>query len=1155
MMKPLFNISLPTSNTKKLKWGSLPNSVLAYVLSLVVQSAERPVLFIADNNHQMQYLFDLCQFFIAGLDTPPQVAIFPDWEILPYDYFSPHQDIISERLALLAALPYWKHGLLFTTVNTALTRTIPVDFVQSNAFVMKQGGSFQVTEFRQRLQQYGYYSVSQVMNHGEYASRGSIFDIYPMGCDKPLRIDLFDDVIDSIRIFDPETQRTQEIVSEINILPAHEFPLNEASISQFRKAWRQHFESAPTSSPVYEAISNGSPIQGIENYLPLFYESMGTLFDYLPNQSIVINTTNYSDVAIQFTEEVAKRYHQCYGNITRPLLEPALLFLSPQELSTCMNSFCSIHVTEQAITENTGRHNYPTSQLTNLALKQPGKESLHRLQDFMARENNTKFIFTAESAGRLERLQSLLQQINVRPTIYSQWQTIDFASSSLAMIVAPLEQGIVFTETCFECSIVLISENDLLGQQVSQHRRQKTTDIDTELLIRNLNELTLNTPVTHIEHGVGRYRGLETLTVNELAQEFLLLEYQGGDKLYVPVTSLHMISRYSGVDVEHAPLHRLGSDQWDKAKRKAAKKIHDVAAELLALEAQRQARPGFAYPLPKTEYAIFSSAFPFEETPDQVQAIEAVLNDLAKEQASDRLICGDVGFGKTEVAMRAAFVVVHHNKQVAVLVPTTLLAQQHYETFKNRFADSAVNIAMLSRFNTAKQQSDIVTKLTSGQVDIVIGTHKLLQPSIQFKDLGLIVIDEEHRFGVRHKERLKQLRADVDILTLTATPIPRTLNMALSGMREISLIATPPARRLAIKTFVHERENSLIREALLREILRGGQVYFLHNKIATIEQTADIIRTLVPEARVRVAHGQMAERELEQVMNEFYHQQFNVLVCTTIIETGIDVPTANTIVMDRADCFGLAQLHQLRGRVGRSHHQAYAYLLTPDAKTMTKDALQRLDAISAMEDLGAGFNLASHDLEIRGAGELLGDEQSGHIQEIGFTLYMELLERAVTALKSGQDLNLSWTSPLNTEVDLKIPALIPDDYLQDVHMRLVLYKRIASCQAQSELDDIEVEMIDRFGRLPEATKNLLQITSLKLEAEKLGIIKVLLHNKGGTIEFDPKPNFDPVKLIHLIQDKPQTYQMRNATTLKIRCETLIQDQRVAFLHEIYSQLK
>ena len=1152
-MQPLIQQPLPDKNTKRMKWGQLHGASLPYAIAATAVHVQCPVVVIARDIQHLHYLEEMCRFFYTNNAPEIPIRVFPDWEILPYDHFSPHQDIVSERLALLSEVSHWQRGIVLVAVNTLLTRLPPPNYINAHTFSLHKGLAINVDSMRQRLQRYGYYCVSTVMNHGEYAVRGSLFDIFPMGYHSPLRLDLFDNEIDSIRWFDPESQRTLQIVDSVRLLPAHEYPLDDDHIARFRSAWRREFDGYPMESPVYQSISNATPTAGIEFYCPLFFEKMATLFDYLPADTLFLSEADLQAQSNHYWHEIENRYHQCQGDIQRPLLEPAKLFITTEDLSAQMNRFVHISMHKEPLTANTGRFNWPSYPLPNLVESPGHKLNLAPLVNFLSQQSDARVLFCAETAGRLERLLTLLKSIEFKPTLVKTWHEFTQQSTGHCVIIAPFEEGLWFKNTLADVPTIVIAEANLLGQHVVQRRRRKPTDIDSELLIRNLSELTVGAPVTHIDHGVGRYIGLETLDLNDMAQEFVVLAYAGDDKLYVPVTSLHLISRYSGADVENAPLHRLGSEQWERAKRKAAQKAHDVAAELLAVEAQRQMRRTMAYSLPQ-EYSNFVSAFPFEETPDQEQAIAAVLADLQQDQATDRLICGDVGFGKTEVAMRAAFIVAHHSRQVAILVPTTLLAQQHYESFKERFANWPVEIAMLSRFNTPKEQTQTILKLANGEIDIVIGTHKLLQPTIHFKNLGLIIIDEEHRFGVRHKERLKQLRAEVDILTLTATPIPRTLNMAMTGMRAISLIATPPARRLSIKTFVHQSSKSIVREALLREILRGGQVYYLHNKVATIQRVADELADWVPEARIRIAHGQMPERELEQVMKDFYHQQFNVLVCSTIIETGIDVPTANTIVIQRADHFGLAQLHQLRGRVGRSHHQAYAYLLTADPKALSNDAKKRLDAISSMEDLGAGFSLASHDLEIRGAGELLGDEQSGHMQEIGFSLYMEMLNRTIDAIKTGKNPELSWEPKHGCEIDLKITALIPDDYLPDVHTRLVLYKRIASLPDTTCLDEMEIELVDRFGSLPKPTKNLMKLTQLRLRAEALGIKKVLLHAKGGTLEFDATASLDPNKLISLIQSDPQRYQMQGAHTLKLRYVQADAEERFAVLEKLFSAL-
>ncbi|HET8731619.1 MAG TPA: transcription-repair coupling factor, partial [Moraxellaceae bacterium] len=755
---------------------------------------------------------------------------------------------------------------------------------------------------------------------------------------------------------------------------------------------------------------------------------------------------------------------------------------------------------------------------------------------------------------RRESLLELLARASLKPGAVSGWD--DFLArkdTTPAIAVGPLEQGLWLQDP----PIAVITESQLLGQRVMQSRRRKATsqDVSSELVIRNLSELQPGAPVVHIDHGVGRYQGLVTLEVDNQAQEFLLLEYADSAKLYVPVSSLQLIARYSGADDDHAPLHRLGTEQWTKARRKAAEQVRDTAAELLNIYARRAARPGHAFSFNESDYALFASGFPFEETADQAAAIIATIADLRAKRPMDRLVCGDVGFGKTEVAMRAAFVAVQDGGQVVVLVPTTLLAQQHYENFRDRFADWPIKIDVLSRFKSAKEQAAALKQLEEGKIDIIIGTHKLLAEDVRFKHLGLIIVDEEHRFGVRHKEALKNMRAEVDMLTLTATPIPRTLNMAFAGMRDLSIIATPPARRLAVKTFVRESHPAVIKEAILRELLRGGQVYYLHNEVESIEKCSQELQALVPEARIGIAHGQMRERELEQVMQQFYHKQFNVLVCTTIVETGIDVPSANTIIMDRADKLGLAQLHQLRGRVGRSHHQAYAYLLTPHQKAMTGDAEKRLEAIAAAGELGAGFALASHDLEIRGAGELLGEEQSGNINTVGFTLYMEMLEQAVKAIRSGKTPNLDQPLAQGTDVNLRISALIPDAYLPDVHNRLMLYKRISNAKDQAELDELQVEMIDRFGLLPEQTKNLFAVTSLKIEAEKLGITKIDASAGGGRLEFGTETKVDPMRLVKMIQTQPRKFRLEGADKLRFIMEMQDPQVRLQRLRDLLQSLQ
>lgn len=1125
----------PKNAQDKIVWPEFSGSALSLAISQLAQLGNAPVIVLTVDPQLSYRLENELAFF---QHAPLEILSFPDWETLPYDNFSPHQDIISQRLRTLSRLPYLQKGILLATVNTAMQRIVPRQYIDAHVFHLKQGETIPLEQLRQRFEKAGYQYVAQVLAPGEYTVRGSIFDIFPMGSTTPYRIDLFEQEIESIRTFDSDTQRTIEKVAEIALLPAREYPFNKESIALFRQQWREQFSGDPTQSPVYEFISQGSNIPGIEYYLPLFFTQTSTLFDYLPQNSLIIRIDTLMPAADKFWEEIKERYEQLRHDRTRPLLPPQQLFLTAPDFFGTMNRFARIDVKS-----TTWGH-------PSLSVDHKSVEPLANLKLFLS-TTSSRTLFCAESPGRRESLLTLLQKNNISPKAVPDWNTfLNNDSLSCAITVAPLEEGFALSSP----NISVIPENLLFGMQVLQQRRRKTKTTDSDAIIRNLAELHVGAAVVHLDHGVGRYLGLQTIQVGTDLAEYLTLEYANNDKLYVPVASLHLISRYSGGDPEHAPLHKLGTDQWEKAKRKAAEQIHDVAAELLEIHAKRELREGIAYPLAEDSYAAFAASFPFEETPDQEQAIVDVVRDMCSKNTMDRLICGDVGFGKTEVAMRAAFIAVQAGHQVAVLVPTTLLAQQHFQNFNDRFADWPIHIEMLSRFRGAKEQTQILKEVNEGKIDIIIGTHKLLQPEIHFKKLGLIIIDEEHRFGVRQKERLKALRAEVDILTLTATPIPRTLNMALSGMRDLSIIGTPPARRLTIKTFVHQRNTGLIREAILREILRGGQVYFLHNNVETIIQIAEEIHNLISEARIAIAHGQMREKDLEQVMHAFYHQQYNVLICTTIIETGIDIPSANTIIIDRADKFGLAQLHQLRGRVGRSHHQAYAYLLTPPHKSITPDAKKRLEAIASLEDLGAGFTLATHDLEIRGAGELLGEDQSGNMQAIGFSLYMELLEKAVKALKSGKIIDLTKDETKHTEIDLQIPALIPETYVPDIHIRLILYKRMASAVSSEELDDLKIEFIDRFGLLPEQTKNLFDITELKLQVEELGIRKIDATQKGYRIEFVEKPSIDPIKIIQLIQKYPHQYKLDGQHKLKVTMDQLEAKERVNNIKTLIEKL-
>ncbi len=1143
--------TLPKSQQERLHWGQLYGISDALSIASAARKFDGLLLVMADDMQSASALELSLKFFLRG--NPIEVLSFPDWETLPYDIFSPLPELVSQRLRTLYQLEETQKAILVVPVGTLLQRLTPKSYLEQHSLVLQVGHTLSLDHMRLRLESSGYNCVSQVMEHGEFAVRGSLLDIYPMGSSQPYRIDLFDDEIESIRSFDAETQRTIDRVEKIEMLPGREFPTDEQAIARFRQAYRNAFEGDPQGSLIYRDVSEGQMPGGLEYYLPLFFDQTETLFDYLPENRLTIRFEQSRDQAGHFLKQVNDRYEQRRHDVERPLLEPSKLYLSVDELVGHLNQGQSVLVQNSEIAQRKKGygdfHNFATKTLPPLSIQARIPRPAGTLQDYLD-EVDARVLFVAESAGRREILLESLAGFGIRPKVTERWGSFLDATDPLMITVAPIEQGLWLEQD----GIVIISETQILGERVRQERRRKAKSRDADQVIRNLSELHIGSPVVHEDHGVGRFLGLQALDVGGMATEFLTLEYAKGDKLYVPVSSLHLISRYAGASPENAPLHRLGGDQWEKVKRKAAEQAKDVAAELLDIYARRAAHKGIAFPDPGEEYASFATSFEFEETPDQEQAIGSVLDDMISPQPMDRVVCGDVGFGKTEVAMRAAFTATNGGRQVAVLVPTTLLAQQHFDNFSDRFADWPINVESLSRFRSGKQQKAVIDGLASGQVDIVIGTHKLLQDSIKYKNLGLVIVDEEHRFGVRHKEKLKTLRSEVDLLTLTATPIPRTLNMAMSGMRDLSIIATPPAGRHPIKTFINQWNDGLIEEACQREIKRGGQVYFLHNEVSTIENTAARLERLLPGVRVQVAHGQMRERELESIMRDFYHQRFNILVCTTIVESGIDVPTANTIIINRADKLGLAQLHQLRGRVGRSHHRAYAYLITPPQKNLSADAKKRLEAIESLEDLGAGFTLATHDLEIRGAGELLGEGQSGQIHEIGFTLYTELLERAVKALKAGKQPELDRPLDHGAEIDLQIPALLPDDYLPDVHSRLVMYKRIASAESHDELRELQVEMIDRFGLLPDASKNLFDITEMKLLANPLGIKKLEAGPQGGRIIFDGAPKLDPVHLIRLIQTKPKEFKLDGGDKIRFFREMPEPSRRIEQVKSVLQEI-
>lgn len=1053
-----------------------------------------------------------------------RVRQLPDWETLPYDSFSPHQDLISERLRTLHALMQKSVDILTVPITTALYRIAPPEFLAAYTFSFKQGDKLDEEGLRHQLTLANYSHVTQVTAPGEFCIRGGLIDLFPMGSVLPYRLDLFDNEIESIRSFDIDTQRSLYPVKEVQLLPGREFPMDESARNQFRARFRELFEGDPSRALPYKDIGNGIAFAGIEYYLPLFFAQTATLFNYLPEQSLTVTLGDINQAVQRFAHDTHSRYQFLKSDRERPVLPPEQLFLNEEDLFLQLKPFARL-----ALTDETAHPDFQPAP--TVAITRRAEDPVANLRALLGKHQG-RIALCADSAGRRETLLQMLEEFGIRPDFASETlQDFLGSESRFALVIAPLSSGFSLADR----GLTLLTENDLYPSQARPMRRGKRAQehaSDVEAMVRDLSELREGDPVVHAQHGIGRYRGLIDMDLGEGLMELLHLEYANGSTLYVPVAQLHVIARYSGSDPDQAPLHQLGSGQWDKARRKAAKQVRDAAAELLALYAMRAAREGYRFKLPPSDYQAFAEGFGFEETPDQAAAIEAVIDDMTSGRPMDRLVCGDVGFGKTEVALRAAFLAVLNGKQVALLCPTTLLAEQHAQTFADRFADWPVKVVELSRFRSSKEVNEAIHGLNDGRVDIVIGTHKILSKDVIFKRLGLVIIDEEHRFGVRQKEALKTLRAEVDVLTLTATPIPRTLGMSLEGIRDFSVIATAPQKRLAIKTFVRREDKSTIREALLRELKRGGQIYFLHNEVDTIQNRRASLEELVPEARIAVAHGQMPERELEEVMKGFYQQRYNVLLCTTIIETGIDVPTANTIVIHRADKLGLAQLHQLRGRVGRSHHQAYAYLLTPGEDAITANAKKRLEAIQAMEELGAGFFLAMHDLEIRGTGEVLGESQSGNIQEIGFSMYSEMLNAAVRALKSGEEPDLDSPFSALCEVNLHASALLPSDYCPDVHARLGLYKKLSHAKHEDDIITIQEELIDRYGKLPEAAQTLLSTHRLRLNAEPLGVIKIDASEAQAMIQFSAKPSVEPMRIIELVQ-KDRSVKLAGQDKLKV----------------------
>ena len=1112
-------------------WWRAPASptALAWSIASAARAHEGPLLVVARDNHEAHQLeADLHTLLGTAGDLP--VVAFPDWETLPYDQFSPHPDIVSQRLSALHRLPTLEKGIVVVPVQTLMQRLSPLKHIAGGSFDYRMGQRLDFDAEKRRLEAASYRHVPQVLDPGDFAVRGGLLDVYPMGADAPLRIELLDDTIDSLRHFDPESQRSLDRVESVQLLPGREVPLDERSVERAMTLLRDRFDVDTRRSALYQDLKSGLAPAGVEYYLPLFFDATSTLFDYLHADALPVLTDGFGEAAEAFWAQTRNRYDQRRHDIERPLLPPDELYLSPDSLRERLNQrlrveVCGPHHSRHGEALPLG--DQPLPPLPVAAKDAPAGEAL---KSFLGHYPG-RVLIASDSPGRREALLEVLQAAALVPDVLGDFTAFRTGRDRFAITVAPLEDGFALDDP----RIAVLTERQLFPERATQAHRRRRTGREPEAIIRDLGELTEGAPIVHEDHGVGRYRGLIAMDVGGMPGEFLEIEYAKGDRLYVPVAQLHLISRYSGASPETAPLHSLGGEAWAKAKKKAAEKVRDVAAELLEIQARRQARAGLALHVDRPMYEPFAAGFPFEETPDQRAAIEAVLRDLQSSQPMDRVVCGDVGFGKTEVAVRAAFAAASAGKQVAVLVPTTLLAEQHYRNFRDRFADWPLKVEVLSRFKTAKEIKAELEKLAEGKLDVIVGTHRLLQPDVKFKDLGLVIVDEEQRFGVRQKEALKALRANVHLLTLTATPIPRTLNMAMAGLRDLSIIATPPANRMAVQTFVTPWDDALLREAFQRELSRGGQVYFLHNDVESIGRMQRELQELVPEARIGVAHGQMPERELEQVMLDFQKQRFNVLLCTTIIESGIDIPNANTIIMNRADKFGLAQLHQLRGRVGRSHHRSYAYLVVPDKRSITADAQRRLEAIASMDELGAGFTLATHDLEIRGAGELLGEDQSGQMAEVGFSLYTELLERAVRSIKAGHlpDVDVG-QERRGADVELNVPALIPEDYLPDVHTRLTLYKRISSAPDKEDLRDLQVEMIDRFGLLPDPAKYLFATAELKLAANALGIRKLELGEHGGRIVFESKPNIDPMAVIQLIQKQPRLYAMDGPDKLRIK---------------------
>lgn len=1132
----------PFKSGQKFYWGSLYGSAQALALIEFAKTQDNVILVVANDISHFDQLLKSLHFYNTGLD----ILRFDNWEVLAFDHFSPHPDITSSRLNTLSKLPSLKRGIVITTLESLTQQLCPLEFSKAYSFSLKVGAMLELQTFAQRLLKIGYNRVMKVMEHGEFSVKGSLIDIYPMGAKLPCRLDLFDQEIESIRLFDVSTQRSTETTKEVFLLPAREFATDKNSIEIFKENYQKAFDNI--SGFIYDEVTESRLPSGIEFYLSLFFTHTNTLFDYLPSDSIIATSEGFNSLVALTYDEINSRYQQASENFDRMPLPVEQVFIEKQQLFSQIKQRQQLLMSSSKNEEKLDHLNFASQLLPSLNINAQNKVPLNKFLVF-EKKFSGKILIVCASEGRKSVLSDLLISHELKPNPVEGWQ--DFLSSDKKLCITndELSEGLLTQD------IAIITEVNLFGADVvKQQRRRRAKHKDFDEAIKSLVEIQIGDPIVHESYGVGRYLGLKTQTFDGLTQDFLMLEYAKGSKLMVPMTSLNLISRYSGASPETAPLHKLGTNQWTKAKQKAHEALHDIAAELLEIYAKRESQRGFAFPEPNDAYGSFVASFPFEETPDQIKTMGEVLADMQSHKPMDRLVCGDVGFGKTEIAMRAAFLAVEAGKQVAILVPTTLLANQHYASFKDRFINYPIEIKALSRFQSTKEQTQIKQKLLDGTCDIVIGTHKLIQGSIKYKQLGLVIIDEEHRFGVKQKESLKKMRGRSDILTMTATPIPRTLNMALGSLRELSIIATPPQGRSAIQTFVKEWDDDTIKEACSREMHRGGQIFVLHNDIDTIDNMAENLKSLMKNAHIRIAHGQMPSRELEQIMSDFYHGRFQILVCTTIIETGIDIPNANTIIINNAQNFGLAQLHQLRGRVGRSHHRAYAYLVIKSHQSLSDNAKKRLEAVESLEELGAGFMLANHDLEIRGAGDLLGDNQSGKISEIGFNLYHDLLKRTVDAMRVGKKININ--DPINHEVDIDtgLACIIPDTYLGDVHERLVLYKRIANGKDNDELKDLSIEMIDRFGLLPDPTKNLFATTRLKLFCEKIGINKVSIYDDKAHIIFSDKINIEPIKIINLVQTQPKTYQLKGQNQLIFKQEMPDNIERIELIEGLLKTL-